>query len=177
MEIPNVQIENNLNMVKSNTESEMTNSNIGNMGNNPDGVYVDLNCFMKNIQVLQNHTDNMMIDLSLLLSNIKSCSYIKKSKKVNVLNQSNSSNIDSNQIVNQITSKIYIPQPDIVKLQNLKANLLVSNSGNNTNSVKVLEVTKEPFESNSSNQSDWSYYDFIKVVILVIILIFLIFRK
>ena len=46
-----------------------------------EGIFVDLNCFMNNIEVLKHHTDNMMIDLSILLSNVKSCSYVKKHHK------------------------------------------------------------------------------------------------
>jgi len=156
------------------------------MGNSPDGIYVDLGCFMNNIQVLQNHSDNMMIDLSLLLSNIKSCSYVKKNKdkKKNINKITN-----AEQIVEQITSKIHIPQPDVVKLKNLQANVLVSGSNTN-NSNQVLGIVQEPFESTDSldqtdslnpkptqTSYDWSNYDFIKVVILVIILALLIFRK
>lgn len=146
-------------------------NNIGNMGNNPDGIYVDLDCFMKNIQVLQNHTDNMMIDLSLLLSNIKSCSYVKKSKKDVVL----SNNLNAQEALNQMTSKIEIPQPDIVKLKNIEDNLLVY--GQSNNETPVLEVIKEPFNTYEETQNNWSIYDLLKIIIIIIILVLLIFRK
>ncbi len=55
---------------------QSTQPETNNINNEP--IYVDMNCFMKNIKSLQNHTDNMMIDLSLLMTNIKTCSYVKK---------------------------------------------------------------------------------------------------
>ena len=139
-----------------------------------DGIFVDLNCFMNNINVLKNHSDNMMIDLSLLLSNVKSCSYVKKSSK--------KSNIDlgkqtPEQIVNNITSKIEIPSPDIVKLQSMNSTTSIP-SANLTSHGQVLGIIKEPFDSETNTKNnDWDSYDLIKIVILVIILALLIFRK
>ena len=187
-----------------------------NVGNNYDSIYVDLECFMNNINVLQHHTDNMMIDLSLLLSNIKSCSYIKKNNKSNTISSASLNNSITNfgsgttgtgttgtlshaeNIVNQLTSKIDIPQPSIVKLKNLHANIVVSNPSEQYPNGQFLQITKEPFESlpgmappqyNTTptpipassftpNSSDiWSGYELLKVMVLVIILIILIFQK
>jgi len=144
------------------------------MGNNPDGVYVDLDCFMNNIDVLKNHTDNMLIDLSLLTSNIKSCSYVKKNTISNTLPTFNRNNSEAERIVNEITSKIEIPQPGVVKLQNLQANVLIS-TPNERSPAQYLEIVKEPFESDSNY--NWSYSDFFKIVLILIILALLIFRK
>ena len=139
-----------------------------------DGIFVDLECFMNNIQTLKNHSNGMMIDLSLLLSNVKSCSYVKKTKK-NI-----KSDLDSQtpeQIVNKITSKIEMPTPDVVKLQTMKSTITVPSS-ELTSHGQVLGIIKEPFETESDNKkNDWDSYDFIKIVILVIILALLIFRK
>ena len=144
-----------------------------NIENNSQGVYVDLDCFMKNINILQNRTDNMMIDLSLLLSNIKTCSYIKK-------NTSNTKvsleKMDMPELINQITSKINIPEPDTVKLKNINVDLLVRNDGSNS-STQLLEVVKEPFTSDYNSTSNWIYKDFVLVIILVILLCLLIFRN
>ena len=188
-----------------------------NVGNNYDSIYVDLECFMNNINVLQHHTDNMMIDLSLLLSNIKSCSYIKKNQKSNTfssaslnesMNNFGSGNNGTNgtslshaeNIVNQITSKIDIPQPDIIKLKNLHASIVVTNPSEQYGTGQFLQITKEPFkslqeyntiptlvsenyyttvpETSSLNSSEiWSGYELLKVMVLVIILIILIFQK
>jgi hypothetical protein len=151
----------------------ISNTEIGpNMGNNPSGVYVDLDCFMKNINVLQNHSDNMMIDLSLLLSNIKNCSYIKKSSPDSKL-LSKDKKMDSKQLLEQITSKINIPQPDTVQLKNIKADILVST--NNNSPLQILEMAREPFES--ENKSGWEYKDLVLVIIIVVLIYLLIFRK
>ena len=169
-----------------NNVNQPNNVNQANMGNNPSGVYVDLDCFMKNINVLQNHTDNTMVDLSLLLSNIKTCSYVKKtstnsnilsgsniSTETNLTSSNNSSDkMDTNQLINNITSKINIPVPDVVKLKNVKADILVSN-----NNSQIFEMTKEPFDSESKSQSsNWSSQDLVLLIVLVILLYF-IFRK
>jgi len=162
-------------LTKSELYSEMEGKNqVGNMGNNPDGVYVDLDCFMNNIDVLKNHTDNMLIDLSLLTSNIKSCSYVKKNTISNTLPTFNRNNSEAERIVNEITSKIEIPQPGVVKLQNLQANVLIS-TPNERSPAQYLEIVKEPFESDSNY--NWSYSDFFKIVLILIILALLIFRK
>lgn len=160
-------------------ESEMESGMIheeNNVNNGHDGIFVDLDCFMSNIDVLKNHSDNMMIDLSLLLSNIKSCSYVKKSKKSNKTNDY--SDQTPEQIVNKITSGIQIPSPNTVKLQSMKSNISVE--GTETKSQgQVLGIIKEPFESTESHnkKNDWDYYDFVKVMILVVILLLLIFRN
>ena len=185
LEIPSVNVNPNQNSNQMATSSETTlnktlndenktsnNENKPNMGNNSSGVYVDLDCFMKNISVLQNHTDNMMIDLSLLLSNLKTCSYVKKtSTEKNVT----SGKMDTNQLINQVTSKINIPEPDVVKLKNIKADVLVTSDGTNS---QMLEITKEPFSSSSEEKSNsWVFKDFMLIIILIILLFLLIFRK
>src|SRR3990167_3874554 len=106
---------------KNNTETAKKDSN---MDNNPPGIYVDLDCFMKNINILYNRTDNMMIDLSLLLSNIKTCSYVKKTLGNFKSEIGSKDKMDSNQLLEQISSKINIPQPNMVKLKNVKADIL-----------------------------------------------------
>jgi len=173
MNIPKV--ETLTNKMETNSEVEQ-HKMLGNMGNNPDGVYIDLGCFMNNMGNLKNHTDHMMIDLSLLLSNIKSCSYVKKNKHKHKHSPHNT-NVEN--IVNKITSKIEIPQPDIVKLNTVHANLLVSTSENSNN--QLLEIMREPFNSESSSSksssNEWSIYDLIKIIIIIIILSLLIFRK
>jgi hypothetical protein len=160
--ISNIPLESVMETETNNIKNNMEN----NMENNYQGVYVDLDCFMKNINVLQHHTDNMMIDLSLLLSNIKSCSYVKKN---NITTKLSNDKMNSNELINQITSKINIPKPDIVKLKNIKADLLIAN---NVNSGKgqVLEVTKEPFTSNYDNN-----YNNIYLIVVIFIIIFIIY--
>jgi hypothetical protein len=159
------------------TEMEMEGEKMlgPNMGNNPPGVYVDLDCFMKNINVLQNRTDNMMIDLSLLLSNIKTCSYVKKTTSDHKLSSKNKK-MDSKQLLDQITSKINIPQPDTVQLKNIKADILISNGTNSPS--QILELAKEPFATDPETKSyNWDYKDLVFVVIIVILIYLLIFRK
>lgn len=163
--------------IKLTTEEVETNNS--NMGNNPPGVYVDLDCFMKNINVLQNRTDNMMIDLSLLLSNIKNCSYVKKTSSDSRPQINNEMN--SQQLIEQITSKINIPEPNTVKLNNVPANVLVSNNNSNT-PAQVLEIAREPFTTDTDSESESNSYnlyykDLVLVVIIVIIVYLLIFRK
>jgi len=170
-----------------------TNENKPNMGNNPSGVYVDLDCFMKNINVLQNHTDNMMIDLSLLLSNIKTCSYVKKTSSSSKVSSNpnpslSPSKMNTTQLIEQITSKIDIPEPDVVKLKNIKADILITEP-NSTFPTQLLEVSKEPFESNfesyfgsntvlgTTTLNNWNYQDLVLIVILVILIYLLIFRE
>ena len=150
-------------LYKNNIENNMGN----NMGNNPGGIYVDLDCFMKNIKVLQNRIDEngMLVDLSLLLSNIKTCSYVKK-------DSINKEKINSKQLLSQVTSKIEIPQPDVIKLKNIKADLLIADTPLNS----VLEVIKEPFSTNSESSNIFSY-DSIKIIIIILILVLLIFKK
>lgn len=138
------------------------------------GIFVDLHCFMNNIEILKNHSDNMMIDLSLLLSNVKSCSYVKKTK-----NDKNNDYINKSpqEIVDKITSKIEIPTPDIVKLQNMKSTITIPNTNLSTQG-QILGIIKEPFVSEMVDKnSDWDSYDFIKILILVLVLALLIFRK
>lgn len=139
--------------------------------NNPPGVYVDLDCFMKNINVLQNRTDNMMIDLSLLLSNIKTCSYVKKTSQDL---QVKDNKMNSKQLLEQITSKIDIPQPDTVNLKNIKADILVS-TGTNSPS-QIVEITKEPFSTNSQT-SNWNYKDLVLIVIIGVLIYLLVLKK
>lgn len=161
--------------IKLTTEEVETNNS--NMGNNPPGVYVDLDCFMKNINVLQNRTDNMMIDLSLLLSNIKNCSYVKKTSSDSRPQINNEMN--SQQLIEQITSKINIPEPNTVKLNNVPANVLVSNNNSNT-PAQVLEIAREPFTTDTDSESNsYNLYfkDLVLVVIIVVIVYLLIFRK
>ena len=179
MEVPqmvNNEISNN--DLMSETESENNSETVPetNMSNNPPGVYIDMDCFMKNINVLQNRSDNMMIDLSLLLSNIKTCSYVKKNTTDNKLKHKGKMN--SKELIEQITSKINIPQPDTVKLNNVKANVMVSDGQNVP--AQILEISKEPFDTNSetsSNSYNWNYKDLVLIVIIVIIIYLLIFRK
>jgi hypothetical protein len=163
--------------MESDMESEMTlRDKLEKMKKDQDGIFVDLNCFMKNINVLKNHSDNMMIDLSLLLSNVKSCSYVKKSNRHKKLNIDLGANTPE-QIVDKITSKIEMPSPDVVKLQSMKSTISVP-SADLTSHGQVLGIIKEPFDSESKGKNnDWDSYDLIKIVILVIILALLIFRK
>jgi len=177
--IPSITVNKDIQMemdTETNSNSS-TNKNKPNMGNSPSGVYVDLDCFMKNINVLQNHTDNMMIDLSLLLSNIKTCSYVKKTS---VDSKVSPGKMNTTQLVEQIISKINIPEPDVVKLKNIKADILVTEPNSNS-PPQLLEVSKEPFESNTQSKTtksyNWSYQDLVIVVILVILIYLLIFRE
>lgn len=190
MEVPTTETPNDTNdmdMVEQTPESENqnlgTNSNNSNMeanmGNNPSGVYVDLECFMKNINVLQNRSDNMMIDLSLLLSNIKTCSYVKKTSS-NPNSKLPKDKMNTSQLINQITSKINIPEPDTVQLKNVKADVLVTD-GTSSSGSQVLEMAREPFstdEKNTNSKSyNWSYQDMLLVIILIVLICLLIFRK
>lgn len=182
MKVPEMQSNNDTNtdvnttdMTVSESMKKETEKSKANMGNEPSGVYVDLDCFMKNINVLQNRTDNMMIDLSLLLSNIKTCSYVKKTNQ-------NDKSIDNNkmntsQLIDKITSKINIPEPDVVKLKNVKADVLVT-GGNDGTSGQILEVVREPFATETNSKSyNWNYQDLVMIAIIVVIIYLLIFRK
>lgn len=129
-------------------------------------IYVDLNCFLKNIEVLKNHSENTLIDLELLTSNIKSCSYIKK--KPNLFFDETQSNVrtgETDELIDKITSKIEIPQPSTVKLYNVPANVLMASEPKQMGSI----IDVEPFEN--SNKSN--YNDNIKIVILVILLVYI----
>jgi hypothetical protein len=171
------------NMDETNVESEMESDmnsryKLEKMKKDQDGIFVDLGCFMNNINVLKNHSDNMMIDLSLLLSNVKSCSYVKKSKKSKISN-ANLGTQSPEQIVNKITSAIEMPSPDIVKLKSMGSTISVG-SGDLVSHGQVLGIIKEPFDSESktkNNDWEWDSYDYIKIIILIIILALLIFRK
>ena len=210
MKIPVIEnTQGNQNMdVETNNETAIKNESVlvsnnkcgANMGNNPSGVYVDLDCFMKNINVLQNRSDDMMIDLSLLLSNIKTCSYVKKNTLVDNKVPLKNTKMSSKQLMEQITSKINIPQPDTVQIKNVKADILVS-SGTNSPS-QVLEVAKEPkvvmdMTSKTSSQNNTTktiesfssdtatsnksfkldQNDVVFIIIIIIFIYFLILRK
>ena len=179
MNIPKIeklmsQMETNM---ETNMESEMNlRDKLEKMKKDQDGIFVDLNCFMNNINVLKNHSDNMMIDLSLLLSNVKSCSYVKKSKHSKKLDMDLGRQTPE-QIVDRITSRIEIPSPDVVRLQSMKSTITVP-SVDLTTHGQVLGIIKEPFDSETgTRKNDWDNYDLIKIVILIVILALLIFRK
>ena len=177
MPIPSITVNKDILVETETNSNNSTNENKPNMGNNPPGVYVDLDCFMKNINVLQNHTDNMMIDLSLLLSNIKTCSYVKKTSSDSKVSPGK---MNTTQLIDQITSKINIPEPGVVKLKNIKADILVTEP-NSVSPSQLLEVSKEPFESSTQSKTtksyNLSYQDLTMIVILVILIYLLIFRE
>ena len=175
--------------VETNQEKLQKNKQEMNMNERP-GVFVDLDCFMNNMQSLQNHSPNMMIDLSLLLSNIKSCSYVKKihpnqNQNKNIKTEKNSSELLPTEILNQLTSQIQLPEPELVKLKNIQANLLVSQGSNSSGVGQLVGISKEPFATEELEKprtipqtlSDWFSNDYFKVFILVIILLLVIFRK
>lgn len=171
--------------VETNQEKLQKNKQEMNVNERP-GVFVDLDCFMNNMQSLQNHSSNMMVDLSLLLSNIKSCSYVKKiHPNQNKKTDKNSSELLPAEILNQITSQIQLPEPELVKLKNIQANLLVSQGSNSSGIGQLVGISKEPFATEELEKprtipqtlSDWFSNDYFKVFILVIILLLVIFRK
>lgn len=140
-------------------QQEIKTENKSTCSQNPNTIYVDLNCFMSNIKVLQNRSDNMMIDLSLLMSNVKSCSYIKKpdSKYPADLNiykqeQEELATIPTENMVNKIISNVQIPTPQTVS----------------------LGIT-EPFETKHTNTN--TFDDGIKILIIVIILLLILFNR
>ena len=201
MKIPTIEKPRNLlsnSQIETETETETKTEKNNNMVNNQSGVFVDLNCFMKNINVLQNHTDNMMIDMSLLLSNIKMCSYVKKT-----LPDTNSPNknmgltgltgltspTDSKVLLEKINSRLNIPEPETIKLKNIKADVVVT-SGINSPS-QVLKVSKEPNQNfsqmlesydslnsySNENHNYFQYKNMLFVIIIIVILCLLIFKK
>ena len=106
-------------------------------------IYVDLNCFMKNIDMLKNHSSNTMIDLDVLLGNIKGCSYVNKDK-----------NFD------EMTMDI---KQDNIKIMNRSANVLINDRNND-----MLDIT-EGFENSNNVDYTWIW---IIVIIIIIIVIF-----
>jgi hypothetical protein len=120
-----------------------------------DSVYVDLNCFLDNMDNLKNHSKDMMIDLELLTSNIKTCSYIKK--------------------IPEITNKVNVlPEPSTIRLKNVQANILMTNDG----SPRVLEIAKEPdMIENFDVINDWSFEDLIKILIVILLIGLLLHRS
>ena len=128
-----------------------------------DTIFVDLPCFMNKINILSEYSDNMMVDLSLLTSNLKSCSYVKKAPKVNIMTETEE-------------HKLLMPKQDSIKLVNLPATVLVtSNSANSKDNNMVLGIQQtEPFnvEINSIVDSYW-----VKLIVLILILYIIMNKK
>jgi hypothetical protein len=118
-------------------------------------IYVDLNCFLKNIEVLKNRTDDLMIDLDLLITNIKSCSYVKKDTTSTAANKTSL-------------------EPSVVKLVNIPTNVVVS-APISQGSANVVDIIKEPFD-NLSKKSIWGIKDLL-VIIVICFIIYLLFSQ
>ena len=168
--------------------------NLDQNDNEKPAIYVDLSCFLNNINVLKNHSDNIMVDLNLITANIKSCSYVSKKYLDNTAKDMNNNTINNsisntiNNITNESTKKDYlpsiidkiatnieIPKPSTVKLYNVPASVLVASTPENDYSRNVMDLTRrEPFENISCN---WSLQDIAKIILIIIILIILINNK
>ena len=121
-----------------------TNRNMNrNMNNTNKNIYVDLNCFMKNIDMLKNHSSNTMIDLDVLLGNIKGCSYVNKNK-----------NSD------EMTMDI---KQDSIKIMNRSANVLINDRNND-----MLDIT-EGFEQENTSNVDYTWFWIIIIIIIIVV--------
>ncbi len=119
-------------------------------------IYVDSDCFMKNMQNLKNNSNNFMLDLSLLTSNIKSCAYVAKNEPVPPM--MSTINPTTN-LVDQVISKIEIPKPSTIDL-NKKEGFESMNNSTNT------DIFDRLFSS-----------DLLKLIVIIVIIYFLIFTK
>lgn len=140
-------------------------NNIGQCNDSPEykskinNIYIDLNCYTKNLEKLYNHSDNMMVDLNLLTSNLKSCAFIKK-------NKSSAPETLLQQLDNNIKN-ISQQKTDIV---NVPATVLLGPNN------QVLGV--DTFESNTSVSKPYgdNMMQIAAMIIITIILVCLIFR-
>ena len=157
LDIPKAEIK-----VENLMESEMElREKIEKMRTDHEGIFVDLNCFMNNIEVLKHHTDNMMIDLSILLSNVKSCSYVKKHHKYK----------------EDVLDRIKIPTPDVVRLQNMRSITTIPHADLTTHG-QVLGIIKEPFESETIYKKGfWTTWEIITIVVVILIIIIILVRE
>lgn len=115
-------------------------------------IYVDLNCFLNNIDVLKNKTSDLMIDLDLLLTNLKTCSYVKK-------------DLDNKTTIRPI-------EPDTVKLISIPTNVIVTTPSN------TVDIVKEPFKNTSFVKNRiWGIQDLLVIVVLCFVIYLLFLKK
>ena len=142
--------------------NKKSNKKSNNNDNSVKSIYVDLDCFMNNMSVLENHADNMMVDLSLLTSNLKTCSYVKKT---------NQTSMQEKDLITQINENINIPKPSTVKLVSVPASvLLTSNAQDSDDNNQIVGMTQEPFENLDNNSNTM-------IIIIIVIILILFFYK
>ena len=123
-------------------------------------IFVNLQCFMKDMQVLQNHSDGIMVELPLLLSHLKSCSFVRK-RRGNValrkrlrnrlknsghkLTKAEKAEIRSEIETTMGEKKMKIPKPNIVKLQG--------------DDVETFETDSNYYSDEDEDQNEEFYYE------------------
>ncbi len=146
-----------------------------------ENIFVDLECFLTNMDNLKNHANNMMIDLGVLISNIKSCSYVAKNKDfVDMKKIAESKPTDSS--LDALVGNIKVPKPEEINLPGMviptdkdKIGERGDNIGDRRNNMKDR---KESF-GNVDPEFDFKWYsgDLLIVVVIVFILYFIIFQR
>lgn len=153
-----------------------------------ENIYVDLECFLTNMDNLKNHANNMMIDLGVLISNIKSCSYVAKNKDLANMKKMDESK-PTNNALDILIGNIEVPKPvqinlpgvvisediednmkDIVNMGNRIGNT-VGIIGNNSNGKESFQNVDPEFDFK------WFSSDLLIVVVIVFILYFIIFQR
>lgn len=127
-----------------------------------ENIFVDLECFLTNMDNLKNHANNMMIDLGVLISNIKSCSYVAKNKDYVNIKMSESKPTDV--ALDALIGNIKVPKPEEVNLPGVND----KRGGDNKESFGNIDP-KFDFK--------WFSSDLLIVIVIVFILYFIIFQR
>ena len=123
-------------------------------------IFVNLQCFMKDMQVLQNHSDGIMVELPLLLSHLKSCSFVRKRRgdvalrkrlrnrlknSGHKLTKAEKAEIRSEIEATMAEKKMKIPKPNVVKLQG--------------DDVETFETDSNYYSDEDEDQNEEFYYE------------------
>ncbi len=133
-----------------------------------ENIYIDLGCFLSNMETLKNHATDMMVDLGILVSNIKACAYqAKKDYKPN-----KKSDQITDVTLDSLVNKIIVPKPEEISM-NTTTTTNMSNMSNMSN-----VSTKETFRNVGPDYDfKWFSGDLLIVVVIIFLLYFIIFHK
>ncbi len=135
-----------------------------------ENIYVDLRCFLSNMDTLKNHATDMMIDLGILVSNIKSCAYqAKKDFKPNNKKEDKIYDVTLDSLVD----KIMIPKPEEISINSTTNMPKMENMENLQNLLKTENFGNVESEYNFK----WFSGDLLIVIVIIFLLYFIIFHK
>jgi hypothetical protein len=130
-----------------------------------DKIYIDLGCFLANMDNLKNHADNMMIDLGVLVANIKTCAYLAKDSATVTTPKP----VETVNVVDQIK----IPKPEEVVLQ--KPNIPLPGMGLKPGN----QDKREKFENVGPEYTGFNWFstDLLIAIFIVFIFWIIIFQR